>query len=573
MKNLLKVVIVIVLCSFITSFFGVCLAEETGLCILYKNSIIEVTVDVNDLGTTVVFVVEAQNSDSSLYPIAFNWDSDRGIVENHDNKSTFTITDVQLEDRGSYYCYVSDGEISTGVGCYLNIDAHLEWVKECPVDTYLDIGESITISVEAESDLSDISYEWYKWDNDEMICTGDTIEIEIKSSEDYGHYQVQATDGLNYTSSVVLVSPKTDLSLKVDKIVVVEGENIAITGTASISVSEDSDKQIAEEYAEELMLMWAKYTYYEEDDEYGIDDWFLMNGETEELYFTDYSGVFDGHSDASVKYRLEDGLLYADFFISITDINDIWGGRYAIRAANRFEGSASQLFSISVKDYIDITLVGDSGIGLSGVVHPDAKLFIEPIEDEETEQFFELAIEEDEYILISKDIYLVITGDAKEYKGELELSFPVEEEFEGKTMKILHKIGDNLEVVYGMVTDGILTFKVESLSPFAITAKKRTDDNAPNPDDHNDTENLNEDDVFEDNEVEVPIDSKEKTQDNVTENNEESSTETKDDKGYKTIPKTGEDGSLLKCVYLFLGCSFILLILLFCKNNIKDSNQ
>ncbi len=572
MKNILKVVILLILCSFISLYFGVCLAEETGLCIVYENSIIEVTVDVNDLGTTVVFVVEAQNSDNSLYPISFNWDSDRGIVENQDNKSTFTITDVQLEDKGSYYCYVSDGEISTGVGCYLNIDAHLEWVKECPVDTYLEIGESITISVEAESDLPDISYEWYKWENEGIICAGGTIEIEINSLEDYGHYQVQATDGLNYTSSVVLVSPKTDLSLKVDNMVVVVGENIVITGTASITVAEESDKQIEEEYADELMVMWAKYTYYEDDDEYGIDDWFLMNGETEELYCTDYSVVLDGHSDASVKYRLEEGVLYADFSISITDLSDIWDGRYVIRAVNRFEGSASQLFSISVKDYIDITLVGDSGIGLSGVVHPDAKLFIDPIEDEETEKFFELAIEDNEYILISKEIYLVITGDAKEYKGELELSFPVGEEFEGKIMKVLHKTGDNLEVIYGTVTDGIMTFKVNSLSPFAITAEKRVDD-PTSSDGQNDSENLNEDDVLEENEDEVSLGDNEDDQNKVTDNNEKSYTETEVEKGDKAVPKTGDDGSFLKYVFLFLVCSLVLLILIFCYSYNKDCSE
>lgn len=565
MKRFLYPVLFFVVISVFLAGFFICSAEEdTGLHIVFEECDTESVVDIDDLGSTAVFTVVAENNDSSLYPISFSWNSDRGTVETIGNTSTFTIENIQLEDIGNYYCYVDDGVISTGVGCVINIETHLQWKTECPIDVFLEIGESISVSVKATSGYGDVSYEWYKWDHEGIVATGDTIEIAINSSEDYGHYQAQATDGLNYTSSVVLVCPKTDLVLNVDDISVVNGEDLLIKGVASISVTEDPEKQIAEEYAEDLMLMWAQYTFYEEENDYGIDDWFLFNGETEELYCTDYSGVLDGHSDATVKYRLENGILYADYSIAISNISDVWNGRYAIRAANRFEGSASQLFSISVKDYIDIKLVGDSGIGLSGVLHPDAKLFIEPIEDETIEEFFELAIEEDEYILISKEIYLVITGDAEEFKGELELSFPVGKDFEGKTMKILHKMGDDLEILYGTVTDGILTFKVDSLSPFAITAEKQEDNDQIENDDMDNSEDTDEGDISEDVDEDVPTDNAQDTQDDTTKDNKEhSSTESNEEKKNSSVPQTGDTEYYINYILLFVACSAVLLTLIY----------
>ena len=556
---------IVTLCLFL-SF--ICLAEEdTGLQIIFENCITSAEIDIDDLGSTVVFIVEATNNDSTLNPISFTWNSDRGTVETIGNISTYTIEDVQLEDIGGYYCKITDGGMTiTGIGSTITLDTHLKWVTECPVDTYLETGDSLSITVEATSDYGAVSYEWYKWEHEGIVATGDTLNILINSSEDYGHYQVQVTDGINYNSSVVLVCPKTDLDINVSDIFVVEGENLVIKGTASILVKEDPEKQIAEEYYEDLKVMWAKYSYYEEENEYGIDDWFFCNCETEEEYGTDYSGVLDGHSNAIASYRLESGVLYADFTLSISDISEIWDGRYVISAFNRYEGSVSQLFSISVKDYVDTKLVGDSGIGISGFVHPDAQLFIEPIEDEETEDFFELAIEDDEYILISKEIYLVITGDAKEYKGELELSFPVGEEFEGKIMKVLHKIGDNLEVIYGTVMDGVLTFRVDNLSPFAITAEKQ------DKDDENSTENPNEKDNDNNSEEIIPTEEIDFSKENSQNNNDDYKEEdlsSGEKKSYDDtqIPETGDTQRIEMHITIFVVCFLILIILLFTKKN------
>ena len=41
-------------------------------------------------------------------------------------------------------------------------------------------------------------------------------------------------------------------------------------------------------------------------------------------------------------------------------------------------------------------------------------------------------------------------------------------------MKILHGVGNAVEVLYGSVADGVLTFKTSSLSPFAVVTSAET---------------------------------------------------------------------------------------------------
>ena len=121
--------------------------------------------------------------------------------------------------------------------------------------------------------------------------------------------------------------------------------------------------------------------------------------------------------------------------------------------------------------YIAKTLVDDSsGISVSGNnIREDAVLTVTELNlgDSEACDMIRQRIDDSDYVfLLGKNISL--SGG---FTGMISISLPVGTHYDGKTVTVLHCKNGKLENYTVIVKDGMATFQVTSLSPFAVFAK------------------------------------------------------------------------------------------------------
>ena len=121
--------------------------------------------------------------------------------------------------------------------------------------------------------------------------------------------------------------------------------------------------------------------------------------------------------------------------------------------------------------YIAKTLIDDSsGISVSGNnIREDAVLTVTELNlgDSEACDMIRQRIDDSDYVfLLGKNISL--TGG---FTGMISISLPVGTQYDGKTVTVLHCKNGKLENYTVIVKDGMATFQVTSLSPFAVFAK------------------------------------------------------------------------------------------------------
>jgi hypothetical protein len=108
----------------------------------------------------------------------------------------------------------------------------------------------------------------------------------------------------------------------------------------------------------------------------------------------------------------------------------------------------------------------DTGITVSGNMQNDAKLLVRQLDlgQSEAEQQLASKIKEDaKFFLFGKEIS--IQG---EYTGPLVLTVPVDQQYEGKTVTVLHAAKQGLETLTAVVQGGAVQITVNSLSPFGF---------------------------------------------------------------------------------------------------------
>ena len=128
--------------------------------------------------------------------------------------------------------------------------------------------------------------------------------------------------------------------------------------------------------------------------------------------------------------------------------------------------------------YIARTLADQSsGITVSGSgIREDAVLTVMELDldSEDCAQIRQRMDDDDHIFLLGKDISL--SGG---FEGMLSISLPVGAQYDGKTVTVLHCSNGKLETYTVIVKDGMATFQVSSLSPFAVFAPAADTDTQP----------------------------------------------------------------------------------------------
>jgi hypothetical protein len=110
-----------------------------------------------------------------------------------------------------------------------------------------------------------------------------------------------------------------------------------------------------------------------------------------------------------------------------------------------------------------------SGVTVSGYIHKNSVLSVLVSEQgsEGYKAFLNAYNADRQEMIFAYDISLK-KGPSRSYKGELEISFPVGEQYNGQTLTLLHYINGAVEKQTGIVRNGVLSVTVTQLSPFAV---------------------------------------------------------------------------------------------------------
>ena len=472
----MAILLAILLITTISPMTGLAQNEtpETNLRLLHSD-LETIQKEIKDEGTSVTLRVDAANDYPDEYPITYQWSfapagfNQTSVPIEGATDATYVIESFSPETAGTYECAVSDGIMMIPYTVNITFNTAIQWTEFQEVYS-AELGESVQIQAKAQSTLGDIQYKWYKWSEADqtfnLYSSDSMLAIESVKKEDYGYWYCEATDGYGWISNTFNLAPNTEFHMDITEFTVVDGETLTIQGNASVSkLSEENDR---------LSLAWAKYEPYQDEAgnwQEGINDlWLIAEQEGDG---TDWGTILDGRAKAGLSETQTEDRITSDFWITITDISDVWEGKFAIGAEDGYGNSHRFDFTISIGEYAQATLTGKDGVELEGVLHPAAKLEITTLENEQDARF-QAKLSEREKIIWEQDVSLRIQGIADKYKGEMTLSIPVAEKYNGRQLKILHGLGDKIEVLYGSVEDGMLIFQTNSLSPFAVVTSAET---------------------------------------------------------------------------------------------------
>ncbi|OQB23549.1 MAG: hypothetical protein BWY11_01740 [Firmicutes bacterium ADurb.Bin182] len=170
-------------------------------------------------------------------------------------------------------------------------------------------------------------------------------------------------------------------------------------------------------------------------------------------------GVFEGAPDGAVVY-VPSGSKGA--YLAAADGNtadDKWYGLTVVEIRGSGSGGNSQVYrNRTLTDFA-------TGVRVSGSIRSDSRLKVKPLElhDDPACDAIRKAIESGD-LIAGFDIEL--TGD---FIGQLTVSIPVDGKYNGRTVTLLHCAGGRLETITATAANGIATFTVYELSPFAVT--------------------------------------------------------------------------------------------------------
>jgi len=381
------------------------------------------------------------------------------------NDPIYVVDPSDEANFGTYHCDVSDGVESRSYNVHILYGTTLDWVYfPYPYVVFANVGETATVTVEASSDAGEVSYTWYEDEISEgcMIGTGPTLTIESVAERDYGSsFICVATDGYRTIEEWLRIRPQTNLTLTLeqDNFLVKKGDKVEIRGIATM------DK----ESGKELGIMMAILETWQDMDGFwhdgGVNDWFIVSEENDIWGGTDWTGVLDGTATTNVVFTENDGMLMAEFVITIPAMNENWQGNFAIAAEDANGGAIKKDIHIEMTDELFMEGVPSEvpEIGEVVVVTTEA--------DPEIEAALKEEIGENTDILWAQDIKLVEQNSGKEYKhnGKIKLNIPVGKEYNGRMAKVYHYFDDgSYEVLEGVIKNGKVTVEVESLSPFFV---------------------------------------------------------------------------------------------------------
>ena len=226
-------------------------------------------------------------------------------------ESTYSVEGI-IENHGAcFVCDVSDGEENILVGLYVTIDTGLGLNEEY-IDVTVGYGSTETVTVEPTGELSEFTYRWYYWEDEEQIfldeVTGPSMEI-TGNADTCSTYYCEVSDGIDSITCTVNVTIDTGLYLVTES----EDIEIAYNDTESVTVE-------AESGAGELSYEW----YYWDDSEKIVLDEFtgdtleiLGDEDTKESY---YCSVSDGINvvEFCVNVAVDTGLELVENYIYVT---------------------------------------------------------------------------------------------------------------------------------------------------------------------------------------------------------------------------------------------------------------
>lgn len=223
-----------------------CDSKESNVAIISINPTVKVTIPADEslikercVGQTVTFSVESNVANVSYQwhkgntPIGNGTQPNGATTVSGANSPNLTISSLQLEDAGNYYCRVTDGCTSAN-STYAKLKLRSETLIELePQDIAVCEGNAAFFEVKATATGTDLTYSWYK-DNsatpleniDGKITgvNGNVLSISNVSADDAGSYHCVITGGCSIEST----SPA---ELSVNELPVTAG---AITGSISV---------------------------------------------------------------------------------------------------------------------------------------------------------------------------------------------------------------------------------------------------------------------------------------------------------------------------------------------------
>jgi len=468
---------------------------ETKVTNLRLSSYGDMTVDgflltPEEKGSDISLYAGAENDDASAAityqwywlpasdPIRMNVEPGRKLIENA-TEETYVISNVDGEKTGSYYCVITDGIETIEHGCTVYFDRIMNYEK-LPENQVVQIGEEVKLSALVTSEYGEVSYEWYKWDKNgerRIASTTNTLGIESVKQEDYGFWYCRVKDDFGVSTFHFSITPGMTISLAVTDFKVVEGENIVIKGEVeALSLGEEDGGDYHDGGNYRPPVYFGKCVPYQDEDGVWHDDacddiWLISDVEGDG---TEWEYVLDGNAWATATWTEEDDKYIIEYTITISDISEIWDGKYLIGTNDQFDNSDRIYFEISLEDY-STKLLDKDGVAIEGVLHPGASLNLRPLENH-IRNYFKQHMGEDVELVWENDVTLEIHGDADEHKGDLKLHIPVNKKYEGMTLTVLHYTGGEVEELTGVVKDGVLTITTKSLSPFAVVAPEEAEE-------------------------------------------------------------------------------------------------
>ncbi|MCD8148096.1 MAG: leucine-rich repeat protein [Clostridiales bacterium] len=229
--------------------------------------------------------------------------------------SSLTVT---ATERSSYMCAVSDKYDTNKMWFYLYIDSGFSAVLDQESPQTISVGESVSLSVTAETEDGTLSYQWYYMDEvdwDSTLLDGETADTLTVTDPYTGGYYCVVSDGYNYAYLYYWITVDSGLSVSSNQSsnnTVLPGDSLTLSVTAVTS-------------AGTLSYQWQEYTNGIYEDISGETSASMtIEGETMGDYVAYRCVVSDGYTSEAV---------YADIYV-IGEIAEDADSAVALTAGN-----------------------------------------------------------------------------------------------------------------------------------------------------------------------------------------------------------------------------------------------
>ncbi|MCD7841998.1 MAG: Ig-like domain-containing protein [Lachnospiraceae bacterium] len=148
--------------------------------------------------------------------LSYQWYDGDGEAFAGETGSTFTATVPTSVGDWEYYCRVTASNAagdSTSVDIWFYVSVTEDMVLNYTTRDSVTPGDSITLSVDAQSLNSPIRYQWYDGDSDEAIAGATSSTLEVTNVTSYRHYYCIVTDGVSTDTAEFYVSIDSGLDV------------------------------------------------------------------------------------------------------------------------------------------------------------------------------------------------------------------------------------------------------------------------------------------------------------------------------------------------------------------------